>query len=342
MSGAGEELVLSDYDAYIAGGRRVRAFLGARVALVIDDGCGALAAALAAPATGAGSPAAAAAAAAARAGVWSLVRAVEALLRDLDHVVGRAPALSAGDALRGRSRVEVAFLPGAAGLAHHGRAGFAVGPAFVEEWLRGAAAGAPALHHVFTYESVRNYIFPDEFTAVFDYACRQGPHSWGWVNQGFVNILGCLCCVDSGVAFTYHGYTAEQFCAQMEADLAAYRDGAWPWSEVFENDRLPWNAGRSLDNLYSGLLVALWRAHGRRRFLRRWFCGAIPLLLARVPASKADVATARENFFLAACYAARADLTPLFAGTLRWPLRADVPGVLATVLAAGAADEELW
>ena len=66
---------------------------------------------------------------------------------------------------------------------------------------------------------------------------------------------------------------------------------------------------------------------------------AIPLLLARCPASKADVATARDNFFLAASYAARADLTPLFRDALRWPIGADVAAhALEFVLDAARAD----
>ena len=326
LSSCGEECLLTDYEHYIFGGRTVRAYLGARVALVIDAG-------VPAPLWEALSRGDAAT----RAGVWSLVAALERLLLDFDDVVGRAPALTAP--LRGRARVEVGFLPGAAGLAHHGSAGIAVGPAFVESWLRGAAEGAPQLQHVFGYEMMRNYIFPEEFTAVFDYACKEGPQSWGYINQGFVNIVGCLLCVDAAVPFDYHGYSAAQFCEQMEADVAAFAGGAWTWSDAFEHDRLPWNSGRSLDNLYSGVLVALWRRGGRRRFLRRWFRGAIPMLLARKPASKADVACARDNFFFAACYAANENLTPYFRDTLRWP-PADADA-LATVLAAAAADAEL-
>ena len=325
--GVVEELELRDYVPYIAGGPRVRVFMGARVALVIDEGCTDLCASLHG----------------ARNEVRSLVIALESLLRGFDFVVGRSPALSSP--LYGRVRVEVAFLPGAAGLAHHGSAGFAVGPAFVESWLRSAASGAPQLAHVFTYECCRNYIFPEEFTAVFDYHCREGEASWGWVNQGFVNVLGCLICVDGGVAFDYHGFSAEQFLGQMEAELLAYVRGMYAWTDAFEHDRLPWKTAHSLDNLYSGLLVSLWRRHGRRRFLRRWFTGAIPLLLARCPAGKGDVATARENFFLAACYAAGADLSAYFVGELRWPLRASISGpaggVLGTMLAAAAADSSL-
>ena len=326
MSAPALEVVeLSDYAPHIACSPLVTVLFGQRIALVLDSAAGDVAARGRAAAGVDGSAA-------------GLVSGLEALLRAFDACVGRVPSLAAP--LRGRVRVEVAFLPGAAGLAHHGVAGIAVGPAFVEQCLGLYAAGRPTLHHVFCYEFCRNYIFPEEFTAVFDYCCLEGAASWGWVNQGFINVLGALLVADMpGVAFDYHGFTLEQFLGQMEADLAAYRDGGHAWDAAFLHDRLPWAAGRSLDNLYSGLLVYLWRRFGRGVFLRRWFRGAIPLLLARCPASKADVATARDNFFLAASYAARADLTPLFRDALRWPIGADVAAhALEFVLDAARAD----
>ena len=54
--------------------------------------------------------------------------------------------------------------------------------------------------------------------------------------------------------------------------------------------------------------------------MRRWF-EAIPLLQYRPPASKADFATARDNFYMAACYASGGqDLRPYFTDVLRWPI----------------------
>ena len=148
---------------------------------------------------------------------------------------------------------------------------------------------------------------------------------------------------------------------------------------------VPWAAGTSLDNVYSGLLVHLCRLAGgdapavmplltdvpvgaaaasstdapavsasltaaivspvagpegsehfpcddpalssldcSAAFLRRWFRVAMPLLLhpalARQPSSKADYATARDNFVLAASIAAGRDLCPYFQSELRWPV----------------------
>lgn len=130
----------------------------------------------------------------------------------------------------------------------------------------------------------------------------------------------------------------------MTEHLEAYAGGTGTgdlcWKDVFYHERLPWNKDQSLDNLYSGLLIQLWREHGRKRFLRRWFRGAIPTLLSRCPADKDDFVTARDNFFLAACYAAGADLTDFFEGVLRWPISDGARGdALEVVLATAACDE---
>ena len=113
------------------------------------------------------------------------------------------------------------------------------------------------LHHAFWYETTRNYIWPDEFTALFDYELRylssrsltreypptqraflshvptsrlrsDRPDCWGWVNQGFVNVLGALISPCTGgpgltdplpVGFTYYGRDRDEFMADMEAQV---------------------------------------------------------------------------------------------------------------------------
>jgi hypothetical protein len=54
---------------------------------------------------------------------------------------------------------------------------------------------------------MRNYIFPDEFTPVFDYCLLEGPDCWGWVNQGFVNVVGAVLCAQmpGGIGFFVRG-----------------------------------------------------------------------------------------------------------------------------------------
>jgi hypothetical protein len=324
-----QTLSLTSYQAYIHCSPQATAYLGRRLALIVDSACGQ-------PLLGlcASHPSELAA----------VLRDLEALLDCFDSVLGKAPPLTSS--LEGRSICEVSFLPNAAGLAHHGRAGFAVGPAFLEQSIAsrlpaGLASTGAFLSHCFTYEACRNYIFPAEFTAVFDYRCLEGPQATGWVNQGFVDVLGSLLCADSGLGFDYHGHTLPSFHASMEAEVDTFLASGLPWEAVFQHERFPWNAARSLDNLYAGLLIRLWRGHGRLRFLRRWFRGAIPLLRAsRCPVGTEDVATARENFFLASCFAAQADLRPFFE-QLRWPLRPGAAGAaLETALAAAAVYEE--
>lgn len=143
------------------------------------------------------------------------------------------------------------------------------------------------------------------------------------------------------VFFDYFGNDGPRFMASMEEKVQTYMSRPdLTWQDVFYHERLPWDAATSLDNVYSGLLVMLWRRHGERAFLRRWFRGAIPTLTSRRPASKEDWQTAADNFFLAACYSAKADLSEFFRGELRWPISADAAGpVLETVLAAAAVDE---
>ena len=74
-------------------------------------------------------------------------------------------------------------------------------------------------------------------------------------------------------------------------------------------------------------------------FLKRWFQAIVPLKAAgrfrpKEPKDKSEtrVVMARENFLLAASYAANTDLSAFFS-TLRWPaLTADAAALLAKLL----------
>jgi hypothetical protein len=324
---------------YICSATRGRVFLSPRLALFVDaavleEVAPASDAALLAPAL-----------------VGRFLAALEGLLARFDAVVGKAPPLT--HAHEGRQHVEVAHLPGAAGLAHHGRAGFAVGPAFLRESLQSfAAAGRePFIHHVFGYEASRNYIFPEEFTPPFKYSCAEGPECWGWLNQGFVNIMGCLLLADrpGGVGFSYFGHSAAAFRSGMEGHLLFYiarraglqcgapRSGggeACGFAEAFLHERLPWAPHQSLDNLFSGIISVLFRAHGGARFLRGVF-RALPHLRARLPAHIFDHGVACENIVAACSVGAREDLSPFFGG-LGFPVGAAQSARIAALLAACA------
>ena len=283
---------------------------------------------------------------------------LECLLARMDAVVGRAPPVT--HSFQGRQVVEVAHLPGAAGLAHHGRAGFACGPAFLRESLLSfdCPGTQPFIHHVFGYEAFRNYIFPEEFTPCFKYSCLEGPECYGWFNQGFVNIVGCLLLADEplGIKFNYFGHSEAAFRAGMESHLLVYiarRHGVQcggssgagggggggggggatclSFADVFLHERLPWAPHQSLDNLFSGILSVLFRAHGGAGFLRGLF-RTLPLLRERCPRGVFDFGRASENMYLACCGGARADLAPFFEG-LGFPLGQDAKDLVGVVLA---------
>jgi hypothetical protein len=346
------------YVPNIAAGGRVTVYAGPRVAMVVADGARAELGALEDVAAMA----------------W-IVDRLQALRDVFDDVVGRQPTIShpvrlaadqRHDAGAKRVAVEIAYIP-AGGLAAHGVAGIAVGPRFLKDVYDAAVRGGmgrappapfpagappgtvPFLHHVFFYESTRNYIFPEEFTALFDYELTsERPDCWGWVNQGFVNVLGCLVATELPVPFFYYGQGRAEFMASMEAELQAYVDGPYAWEDVFMREMLPWKPTASLDNAYSGVVVRLWReagggdaGGGGAAWLRRFFRVAIPLLLQprwrRRPASKRDVATARDNFYLAASVAAGRDLASLFATRLHWIISEHAAGAVVHELLAVAA-----
>ena len=278
--------------------------------------------------------------------VRQFLAALEALLCRMDAVVGRAPPVT--HAYRGRQVVEVAHLPGAAGLAHHGRAGFAVGPAFLRESLLSFDAdSAPFIHHVFGYEAFRNYIAPEVFTPPYKYSCLEGEECWGWWNQGLVNIVACLLLSDApsgSVGFSYFGHSSAAFRAGMEAHLLVYlarRHGVacgagdaracLAFEDAFLHERLPWAPHQSLDNLYSGILSVLFRAHGGAQFLAGLFA-CTPHLHARLPAGVRDVRTAGENIFLACSVGARRSLAPFFEG-LGFVLSAEAKGLVDALIA---------
>lgn len=251
--------------------------------------------------------------------------ALERLQSRFEAATGWVPPLT--HHFRGRLLCEVDHLPNAAGLAHHGRGGFAVGPAFLRQSLDSFAGGGGGfLHHVFTYELCRNFISPEAFTPPFQ-ACCETEASWGWLNQGFVNITGCLLLSEPGGAgFSYFGHTAASFRAGMEGHVLVYMCrlrgvGGAPlaWEGVFLKERLPWAPAQSLDNLYSGVLSLLFRGFGGARFLRGFFA-ALPALRGRLPAGLRDHRTAAENFALACCAGAGGEgPREWLVGGLGWP-----------------------
>ena len=286
--------------------------------------------------------------------VNDFIQDLELVMKAFDDVTGKRPPIFS-HGYNGRVRIEVSFLSNAAGLAHHGCAGFAVGPAFLDDCIKNrllnTAVSRPFISHCFLYECCRNYIFPNELTPCFDYCCVLGSvktkgileetsaDCWGWVNQGFVNVLGVLLVVGderlSHIDVDYYGQNANQFLSGMERHLDSHiLDATLSFNDTFMHERLAWDNYSSLDNVYSGILVRLFKKYGGVLFLRRFFRDAIPTLHANglMPGSKADCKTAHENFYLACSISAREDLTQFFCTQLRMPLRQSCQEMCALVL----------
>ena len=109
------------------------------------------------------------------------------------------------------------------------------------------------------------------------------------------------------------------------------------WTKNADNP----NGAQGLDNLYSGLLIRLWRNYGQYTFLVRFF-KAIQMMTDRnavtyfnspnklnyidslstdINNAKLNAQTAAENFYIAATYAASTDLYDYFTGTLQRSIR---------------------
>jgi hypothetical protein len=199
-------------------------------------------------------------------------------------------------------RVSIAFLENAAGRAGHGSYGIYIGPAFLQETYDKVAQGEKMLHQIFYYETFRNFINPDIFTPAFDYAVNADISNYGWINQGFVNIIGCLICLDIGLGFYYHGQNRQQFRNSMEDMLNAYIDKGETWESCLgKHHLLPWNRYCSIDNIWSGILSVLYDMCGKTPFLIRLF-KIIPLIGERRGGRNYDKfnhQSARDNLFIA-------------------------------------------
>ena len=260
------------------------------------------------------------------------------------------------------TRVEIAFI-NAGGLASHGVTGMACGPAFLMNFFKSCLKYVrgeipqPYFEQIFTYELCRNFIFPEVFTPVFDYRCyaitdrgSSNPSldlwQWGWVNQGFVNALGSLVVqkMQPPMNYNYAGYDISGFWMMFERELDTYiagvKDTSYNWVNTFMFHRLIWSAtdsapygAKSLDNLYSGILIRLWKNYGKNKFLLRFFKAlnymsksgpntrSATYLSNRVNRSvymdtlstsdtlnKLNYQTASENFYIAASYGAGKNL----------------------------------
>jgi hypothetical protein len=335
----------NDYQKYIGGGSRVTAFCGPNVALIIDNNdwlteskqnvSSLYNTTLGIEMMG------------------TAVAGLEKLVEAFNNIVGRTPASNA-PYNRCSIRIECAYLGDAGGLANHGVYGFATGPGYIVPYINSIAnptayrldqssywqldnpVNLPIYYqHVIGYELCRNYIFPDQFTPAFKYGVNTSGRigstsivpsasiivdngSYGWINQGFINITGCLLVADMNQAgFNYNGYSYQWLMNYMMGHLQRYIDGGKPWSNTFLYELLEWSPNNSLDNLYSGLIAKLWGSYGKTTFLKNWFA-----CLSLLPPTNFSYVIAADNFFLASCYGAKLNLSTYFINTLRWPITA--------------------
>lgn len=296
-----------------------------------------------------------------------LINNLDKLIDQFEEVVGRTPIINS---YRNRPiRVEIANIS-FAGLAAHGTYGMICQAVFLRSFYDSCIAylrnntQLPKFEHIFTYEFARNYLFPDQIEPLFDYRTyqledRNNPNktlieAWVWVKQGFVNVLGGLLrpYIIPSVNYNFHGHDAEGYWRIKENYLDTYIAGAnsgiYTWDNTFMYYKLIWTSDSnnpygsvSIDDLYAGILVRLWKMYGGKTFLIGFF-RAISMMANRHAVSylnspnklsyidslstntsnaKLNVLTVIENLYIASTRGARLDLYNYFTGTLKVPIR---------------------
>ena len=148
-------------------------------------------------------------------------------------------------------------------------------------------------------------------------------------------MTGCLVSdtIKPPVTFNYYGYDRIGFMNMMEANLITYvSNSSYNWTNTFMRDILPWSPpGQkwSLDNLYAGIIVNLYKYEGGFQFISGFF-HALPGLVPRAPATMQDNQAARDNFYLAASIGAQKNLYNFFARDLRWTISRSATSYLQT------------
>ena len=240
----------------------------------------------------------------------------------------------------------------------------------------------PYLHQAIPYEAFRAFTYPRQFTNYFDYRCyntsdrgKTNPPlsygEWGWVNQGFVNVTGSLYLSTvrtPTLSFFYmeKGFSPffNYFEEKLDTYIAGVKSGIYTWLNTMMFNRLIWTGQgdcqatgcSGLDDLYSGLLIRLFKTQGGLIFLKRLIKAVITLgtpryattfmdspnagdyvdylTVEKVPSPhnniwdprggegpKLTCQTAAENYYIAASYGANKDLYDYFKNTLGAPIR---------------------
>ena len=285
--------------------------------------------------------------------------------------------------------LETAYIPaGGLGMPNNGHC--CVGPAFFAMSFNSCVAYLkdntyqPFIHQAIQYEAFRTFTYPSKFTNYLDYRCydkkdrnKANPPlnyvEWGWVNQGFVNVSGSLYLSTvtnpsltiyySGTGFGFNNFFG-YFEGQLDTYIKGVSDGIYTWLNTMMFPRLIWTAAgdcmdtgcAGLDDIYSGLLIRLFKTHGGITYFKRFikavmklgepryattlmndqnaakYVDSITILKTPSPlynywderggeGPKLTCQTAVENYYIAASYGAEKDLYDYFKTTLGAPIR---------------------
>ena len=198
------------------------------------------------------------------------------------------------------------------------------------------------LEHVFWYESTRNFMF---YSVKMEYSHTTPGNTGvsGFVGQGLVDIAGCLISKGLGLDFYY----AADFGTPASVDRESFMDtnlayftfysentsGTLTFQNTFNvGEYIPFTqSGASIDGLYSGILVYLWRKYKGLP----WFSRYIKSFLL-LPDTNMDLQAAVDNYYLAASRATGSDMYAWFktdADGLRWPISQKAQGRVQAFIA---------
>ncbi len=217
---------------------------------------------------------------------------------------------------------------GAGGLAHHGVSGISVGAALFAPLCSRAESsiGALAVDQVYYYEMGRNFWEP-QFNRAFDWRMDDEAHNWGWWTVGFNNLWAIVLPEIAGnaVDMVYFGRSRAAFRARMQRDIRACVRSRHCFDTAWTKSRMPWRPNETINDLMTGLLLALYDAYGGPKFLNSFFAHlrtAPPVNEGNSGANKFQ--QCRDNFYRIASCAAQRDIKHCFVQQLGWPLSDEV------------------
>ncbi len=245
----------------------------------------------------------------------------------------------------------------AGGQSGPGFSGALIGPDFFRSVYQANQRGENRLEHIFFYETTRNFMF---YSNRMEYSHPDDPNNWGWVNQAFMDVMGCLISLLVPAVFYYAGQDRDAFIKDRTDLLDVYLNnpGQWNFQNTFNQPattlpdcpqpgsapcctpppppgacakftRVPFSLFRSLNDLYAGILSHLYLTYGEFPWLRKFMKSFLILPVSFTSATDNSWQIAVDNYYLASSRAvqpAGQDLIGFFGqngkGSLRWPISA--------------------